>query len=211
MPFSTDLIVAILEDRKTMTRRVIKPQPTDINQIRKTTFDGFSFAFTDGLEYAELGKGVFCHRKPRYKIGDILYAQETWGIGIQMTGGIIYKADYADTPKNKIPLAEGEKWKSSRFMPKAAARLFLQVTDVRVERLQEITASDALKEGVINNFATCLVSLNAEADNTIAGFRKLWDKVYRSYQADFNAMWNGNPWVFAYSFERIVSGTGVEG
>ena len=125
----------------------------------------------------------------KYEPGDILWVKETWGIGIQAAGGVIYKADYAGKPP---PLAEGYKWKSSMVMPREVARIFLRVTDARMERLQDISERDAIAEGLTD-------ATRYTPRENIARFVAFWDgfNVKRGYG------WGTNPWVWAYTFERV--------
>jgi len=168
--FSTEMVRAILEDRKTQTRRVIKPQPGD-----HPDDDGYMSSILN--------------RCP-YQVGDILWVRETWAKDISgCPGGISYRADHID-PKGDGP-ANPMKWKPSIHMPKEAARLFLVVKDVRVERLQDITEEDAKMEG----------AYPAGED---------WE--YNCYRDGFITLWNGingkkypweaSPWVWVYSLER---------
>lgn len=127
--------------------------------------------------------------RPQYQRGDILWVRETWGVGIQAAGGIIYKADYID---KQAPLAEGQHWRPSMRMPRSVARIFLRVTDVRLERLQDISESDAIAEG-LENAAAYTPSENVER------FAAFWN----SFSVKRGYGWDTNPWVWAYTFERI--------
>ncbi len=127
--------------------------------------------------------------RPQYKRGDILWVREAWGIGIEAAGGIIYKADYID---KKAPLAEGQHWRPSMRMPRSVARLFLRVTDVRLERLQDISEGDAIEEGLDN-------AADYTPEQNIARFAAFWD----SFSVKRGYGWDINPWVWAYTFERI--------
>ena len=147
-------------------------------------------------------------RQSKYHVGDILWVRETWGIGIQLSGGIVYKADYTD---RATPLADSEKWKPSIHMPKEAASLFLRVTGVRVERLQDISEDDTKAEGITSEiviltnrqgFALCNLSTGEIATKQVPlvkQFKQLWD----SLNAENGYGWDANPWVWVYEFERI--------
>lgn len=119
-------------------------------------------------------------QKPRYNVGDILYVRETWGIGIQLAGLVLYKADYLD---KKAPLADGEKWKPSIHMPKDIARIFLKITNIQHEKIQDITEKESIHEG-----------LNSKED-----FIKLWDIL--NNKRGFG--WNNNPDVWVITFKKI--------
>lgn len=139
MLFNTEMVRAIQNDRKTVTRRVIKYSPLSndwkvYNPLGKI----------DGLISS---KGRVFNSKPPCKIGDILYVRETWiEKPEEIGGGYFYKADIHSG------WDEAYNWRPSIHMPKEAARLFLRVTDVRVERLQNITEEQAIKEGVAHTF-----------------------------------------------------------
>ena len=184
--FNTQMVQAILEGRKTTTRRIIK-----VNNSLE--FMGFK----EGK--ALLGKGCCIHEtiKAPYMLGDILYVRETWGISNPLgdfarnnrTAEYVYKAGYSKG--ERIPIArEQEKnlgvWKPSIHMPKVAARIFLKVTSVRVERLQDITEEGIRAEGITEEFPPIA------RDN----FQELWDSTTKEYR------WRLNPYVWVISFER---------
>jgi len=133
---------------------------------------------------------------PRHKIGDILWVKETWTEWCGIWTKYLYRADKDVLPKvqdetiNKF----GAKWKPSAHMPKEAARIFLRVTDVRAERLQDITISDCVKSGAID-----------------ALYKEPWNEaqiinLYAAFWNEFNAKrgysWESNPWVWVDDFER---------
>ena len=127
--FNTDMVRAILEGRKTVTRRVVKFKPGQNPQWTGYIPDGQVLYGSNNIPAS----------KSPYQPGDILYVRETWTRS--MAGTYLYKA--TDTP---IIL---DRWRPSIHMPKEAARLFLRVTDVRAERLQAITIEDIQKEGLM--------------------------------------------------------------
>ena len=130
--------------------------------------------------------------KPQYQIGDILYVRETW---IESSFGYAYRASDCSTIEDWA--GEEIKWKPSIFMPKEAARIFLRVTDVRVERLQDITPKQAGNEGVL-----------WETDNSGQfrrwQFHRLWDSTIKKKDLDEYG-WSANPWVWVIEFKRIES------
>jgi len=190
------MVQAILSGQKTRTMRVMNPQPpwgrpvvnseSAVNPIWKT--------WTAGLP-------LEC--QPQHRVGDIIYVRETWGIGIQLAGGVIYKADYAE---GKAPLADGEKWRPSIHMPKAAARIFLRITDVKVQRPQELTMDEIVAEGVICPIEkTCMCENDDYMD--CKSYRGEWVKLWDSVQSKKDLPLYGyqaNPWCFAYLFEKVV-------
>ena len=184
--FNTEMVRAILDGRKTCTRRLIKPQP-DKKHIYPLGF------VTDSTEKKEVGcfgfaaneyGGSIQYVKPpyRYAPGDILYVRETWK---KAPNGYYY---YEDWQRNDI--ADVTKWKPSIHMPKEAARIWLKVTDVRVERLQDITEEQACMEGTDpwdeacyenNGWHPTLSDPDSGGDpNMIDGFHKLWNRSYAS-------------------------------
>ena len=184
--FSTPMVQAILAGRKTQTRRVIKPQHVRRSDGRGTLEKIPLNAFAD-----EVGLEVIAEFSPRCP-GDILYVRETWLQEEYPEFHYVYKAS---CPK---PEDYPEKWRPSIHMPRAAARIFLRVTDVRVERLQQITYGDCCAEGVFDR-----EDLKSCAHGSIATerFRELWN----SLNAKRGYGWGVNPWVWVYEFERIES------
>lgn len=204
--FNTEMVQAILEGRKTTTRRIVKGNIKDLNLIGSCSSDGVNF------NYVSFGHGnikdinsvdIKERVKAPYLPGDILYVRETWMISNpfgdfardNMTAEYMYKAGYAKG--KRIPITrENEKnlgaWKPSIHMPKEAARIFLKVTDVRVERLKDITEDQIKKEGIKEEFPPL-----AE-DRWI----ELWDSTLKKQQFDVYS-WEANPWVWVIEFEKI--------
>ncbi|MBD8915961.1 MAG: hypothetical protein EGR77_08225 [Pseudobutyrivibrio sp.] len=201
--FNTEMARAILEGRKSCTRRIVKPQPDE-----KHTYPlGF---VTDSTEKEEMGcfgfgigeyGGSIQYAKPTYQPGDILYVRETF---IQAAAHTFwYRAD------NNSWMPEGLHWNPSIHMPKEAARIWLRVTDVRVERLQEITPKDAKNEGVGNLFYEDIgyseknygTEVDPEYGIAKEQFAWLWDfTIKKSDLAQYG--WDANPWVWVIEFER---------
>jgi hypothetical protein len=182
--FSTPMVQAILEGRKTQTRREIKdPRVLD---------------FLDALG------NITPENHSKYKIGDILYVRETWQK--RLTGRIAYKADFTETDLSVSRLILN-RWKPSIHMPKAYARIFLKVTNVKVERLQDISDDDCSKEGIkenSNRYEMMLSQMDMSYPNSMVKgtawhtmFSELWDSV-----SENGYKWNNNPYVFVYEFER---------
>ena len=186
---------AILGGNKTQTRRVVKPQPKRVKTVR---FHPFPSRETSVIEDWKIPKA-------RYAVGDRLWVRETWGLWSEtwtdcgweaegLSGGkqprklpqsnsferffIAYKATGLD-----YELCDGERWYPSIFMPKWAARVWLEVTGVRVERVQDLTKQDALAEGMQGCFPRI-------------DFETLWDSINTKYP------WADNPWVWIYEFKR---------
>ena len=205
--FNTDMVRAIMDGRKTETRRVIKPQPKSKLCYTFAGSDcgtwgypskeaheswGEEYRLPDDITEEELKKKW----NPPYHTDDILYVRETWGEGYE-EGTYIYKAD--DKLANLPEFKESSKliYHPSIHMPKEAARIFLKVTKVRVERLQEITEDGAIKEGVI---AEPLFEYD-EPLPALYWFTNLWN--YTIKKSDLETYgWGANPWVWVIEFER---------
>lgn len=179
--FNTEMVRAILEDRKTVTRRCVKHEINVFEKNGETLVYDHRFLFDFVLD-------AYIKSQARYKKGDVLYVRETWQES--PAGTYLYKTD------NNGNLSNGHvyKWKPSIHMPKGAARIFLRVTDVKIERLQDITLSDVLKEGLeIEKYVTTPL---------MKKFSNLWDTTVD--KKEFNQYgWNANPYVFVYEFEVI--------
>jgi hypothetical protein len=181
--FSTPMVRAILEGRKTQTRRLIKSTDKWVRD--------------------------FDLPKSKYQPGDILWVRETFCEVPYEYNHIPIKGGHITTPKYAYK-ADSKRdytgiWKPSIHMPKAAARIWLEVTDVRVERLQEITEEAARAEGI-----TRVEDGKWESefrlgwfDGPIKAFRALWD----SLNAKRGYPWESNPWVWVIDFRRVQHGT----
>jgi hypothetical protein len=199
--FNTEMVQAILDGRKTQTRRVIKPQPPSDHE-RHCWFDAPVYGWTNEPEPALNWHKVKCP----YAVGDVLYVRETWATGFTKTGeeeSIFYKAggynqlymlDGAPDYEDWLKLYDTKEtaWRPSIHMPQWAARLFLRVTDVRAQRVQEISEEHARAEGV-----QPYTSVNWTQSDTPykVGFSLLWDSICHN--------WDANPWVWVYTFERV--------
>lgn len=195
--FSTPMVDAIIAGRKTQTRRLLPewcnefscvgivkdPELCDKkalewNEIKPKQCYGLFACFDKGEE----------HIKCKYEIGNILWVRETWRPIEQDFGNPRY--EYKATEKINLT----DKWKPSLFMPKQACRLFLEVTDIRAERLHEITGDDILCEGVDNGKSNKAMGVRWENMQRMA-FEELWNKI--------NKNWNENPYVWVISFKVV--------
>ncbi|GAB6175916.1 hypothetical protein JCM16814_08070 [Desulfobaculum senezii] len=229
--FSGPMVRAILDDRKTITRRVI-----DLKQIAEqtgctrgqlawSTLLG-GWAVFDGNGAADL-----CEVKAPYAVGDVLWVRETWRVGAwsHAVNGIAvdYKADgfarcewlhpdeadflrYAEQSMRDaktaglVPNDDGQfvwpvgasptRWRPSIHMPKWACRLFLRVTDVRVELLQDISEADAVAEGIGSTYTR---------ECAVPQFARLWDSL-----AQDGVRWEDNPWIWRLTFDRCEAPAG---
>lgn len=213
--FNTEMVRAILDGRKSCTRRIVKPQPQSRlcytfagsdcgtwGYPSKTAHEswGDKYRLPDGITDEELKR----RWKPPYHTDDILYVRETWSEAYE-EGTYIYRADdkLADLPTFK----ESSKliYRPSIYMPKEAARIWLKVMNVRVERLQEISAESALAEG-----ADKYIHTNGGLDEnmTITSFIGIWNSTIKKSDIDRYG-WDANPWVWVIEFERCEKPEGV--
>lgn len=195
--FNTEMVRAILDGRKSCTRRICKDAnectvpDMDFYNADMRTYAVHNFAdkeHTEQLSTAERS----CPICP----GDILYVRETWH---KSPLRYMYRADYSDTEKFYRDGKEIEmKWHPSIHMPKDAARIWLKVTDVRVERLQEITGQDVLKEGLNSHVHPQASYFDG---NQREMFEKLWNSTIKKSDIDRYG-WDASPWVWVIEFER---------
>lgn len=204
IPFTREMVQAILGGRKSQTRRIVKPQPV----FHRSPWPDGSWEWQGGnqLLNAEYGAAYvhtgyralldlmspFC---PKGKAGDRLWVRETYQhVADAGAGYYVYAADYSDEHRENL-----KPWKSGRFMPKAAARLWLEITNVRVERIQEISKGEVLAEGIVQ-FGTdtnYIAGSNEKPELTPQiAFAKLWQKINgKTYP------WHSNPFVWVIEFK----------
>lgn len=198
--FSGEMVRAILAGRKTQTRRVIKPQPESVSL-----------------------PAIYCPRKGQYGVsenpygnaGDRLWVRETWAVNDDKYHRVIFKADEGTA---KIGRPEFGRWKPSIHMPRCVSRINIGITDVRVEKLQEITEEGAKAEGLScvtkdgNLYKYGIPDRDGlpGADDTgwpwqewkvdpRQAYKKLWDAINekRGYG------WDANPWVWVVEFDLL--------
>lgn len=201
--FNAEMVRAILDGRKSCTRRLVKPQPDE-----KHTYPlGF---VTDSTEKKEVGcfgfgideyGGSIQYAKPPYQLGDILYVRETWhkytkrigkGESCRLAEFYGYKASVANSEDAE------ELWKPSIHMPKGAARIWLRVTNVRIEQLQEITADGIRNEGLSSAAVHC-----GDMEIALKEWENLWNSTIKKSDLDCYG-WDANPWVWVIEFERCA-------
>ncbi len=222
--FNTEMVRAILDGRKMATRRIVKNNPEEctskvVNGVCKICDDKGGFYLPDDYVKA---------RSP-YQVGDILYVRETFtkyqtvnyvqlhdgrSFSEVSDGRYAYKADgfesiedlkahirlMSDCSLEAIEVWE-DKWHPSIHMPKEAARIFLRVTNVRVERLQDINGYGVLAEGVDNGKSNPTMGRRWENMQRMA-FSDVWDRTIKEADLDKYG-WESNPWVWVIEFERI--------
>lgn len=198
--FNTEMVRAILDGRKTVTRRVVKPQPIFAKSVEHDP-DGKSFRFACENR---LGKWEY-QVSPGYRHGDILWVRETWALVPDEVRDPLYRYCYkADEEEILV-----ERWHPSIHMPREAARIWLRVTDVRVERLQEIDGDGLRAEGfdipyfpneLDNQFNKYGAIFDLEQAKK--SFSALWDSTIKPADLDRYG-WDANPWVWVIEFERF--------
>ncbi len=197
MIFNAEMVRAILDGRKTQTRRPVKPQP------ELTERSGFSWngaLYGAGSDERETNRN-FAHAKCPYgKPGDRIWVRETWAR---------YNIDHdshdmayrATTPED---WPKGGRWRPSIHMPRWASRILLEITNIGVQRLNSISQADAAREGLIRLPATGRYCLN-QGDQYFGGashdarevFSWLWESIYGEDS------WQANPWVWVIELKRI--------
>lgn len=208
--FNTEMVKALLNGRKTVTRRVVKPQPS----INASWLDKCAGTYT-------FSDATFPHEP--FSKGDILYVRETWtylGTDKENNPCFAYKANSPHLQGNMYI-----KWRPSIHMPRKAARTFLRVTGVRVERLQDITEEQAIKEGVPDDWpmdkvycpickgegligAVHPVSLGfmevecPHCEKGTSRFQNLWNSTIKPADLPLYG-WDASPWIWVIEFERI--------
>ncbi|MGH8790622.1 MAG: hypothetical protein ACREYA_36915 [Cupriavidus necator] len=210
--FSGAMVRAILDGRKTQTRRIIKlpPAPETLGTWEPTTIGGGTSTFADGTPGPEMaaiwhtrtGATLACRHG---HAGDRLWVRETWAQPAALDPGpTVYRSDYpACVPRGfeNIPPAEAITWKPSIHMPRALCRLVLEITVVRVELLQDCSEADAIAEGIERrhsadgewaHYADTGLSTDARGS-----YRSLWEQI------NGPASWDANPWVWVVEFRRV--------
>lgn len=202
--FSTPMVQAILDGRKSMTRRVIKKIPNHMHcgkNIMDWDLSGVGELKEGALEFSvqcDVDDFYTDYAVAPYRPGDILWVRETWS---KKDGHYFYKAGH-ELLIDSEPLIK--RWRPSIHMPREAARIFLRVTNVRVERLHDITENDARNEGVKDPYDYQEPSYYNQPhvrgmEINKSAFAGLWD----SLNAKRGYGWDVNPYVWVYEFERV--------
>lgn len=239
--FSGDMVRAIIDDRKTQTRRVVKPQPeeswTDVYGPRdgeltivpyhengprstwQTCWDDQGrcwMLWTDGS-----GQRMYVPNCPYGVPGDRMWVRETWG---EISWHEVGQYTYGDGPKpnrNEVVYRAGPhpfdsdtphgwtnecRWRPSIHMPRRVSRIALEITNVRVERVQEISEEDARSEGAwaegVPSGRSTSEGDSEEVGSHRAGFAQLWNSI----NAKRGFGWQENPWVWVIEFKRVEGG-----
>lgn len=209
--FNAEMVRAILDGRKSCTRRLVKIQPKD---------NEYTVVFTRKDVQIKTEKTT---AKSPYQVGDILYVRETYVAWYLPHGENTYCYRATEPNGNKRPTSpeydcdwEVKPWRPSIHMPKEAARIWLKVTEVRVERLQDITPKDAENEGVGNLFYDDIgyseknygTEVDPEYGIAKEQFAWLWESTIKKSDLDRYG-WDANPWVWVIEFEPCEKPEGV--
>lgn len=214
MIFNGQMVRALLDGRKTQTRRSVKPQP------ELTERSGFSWngaLYGAGSDERETNRN-FAHAKCPYgRPGDRIWVRETFG---DCGERLVYRADTDDGAKCKV-----KRWTPSIHMPRWASRILLEITDVRIERLNSISDADCIAEGIIpvpkdrDDDHQFWRDYHLSGDGTFCvhspreSFESLWKSVRgKSFEQEEDTApgsWQANPWVWVIEFKRI-EGAGHE-
>ncbi|HDZ2709453.1 hypothetical protein AAHW74_14650 [Klebsiella pneumoniae] len=205
MIFNAEMVRAILDGRKTQTRRPIKWKQTRFPEIGERE-DGSKWPWSEDAVHAF----DFWHPCPFGSVGDRIWVRETFqgplfdfdlmdsyckdSTPFEKSEFCVYKADGVPAPE--FYDADDELhccWRPSIHMPRWASRILLEITDVRVERLKSISDRDALREG-------CSAADMKSGDCVADVFARLWASIYGSDS------WNANPWVWVIEFKRVEGG-----
>ena len=221
--FNTEMVRAILDGRKSCTRRLVKTRRKDACGFYVTRKTDGSFA---GIYEYDENESMFDNPlESLYQPGDILYVRETWhkytkrvgeGENCHLAEFYGYKASVANSED------AGEPWKPSIHMPKEAARIWLKVIDVRVERLQEMKPVDVIKEGAYPDCWDCLNTYGesgsqccygteeqcSQCDEVMMEWEKLWTSTIKKSDLDKYG-WDASPYVWVIEFERCEKPEGV--
>lgn len=208
--FSTPMVQALMreKDPKTMTRRL-----NGLQEINKEPghWDIKDLGFNPKGKFGALFENKFVRgqiefAKAPYQPGDLLWVKETIHKPEGFPEVVYYRADYDDFVADELFKKQGDNWTPSILMPKCVARNWREVVNVRVERLQDITVEDVIKEGLEadNDIRNPDTSTHESIKNWNLAwaqhvFRELWDKL----NAKGGHNWVSNPWLWVYEFRRV--------
>lgn len=216
--FNTEMVLAILDGRKTCTRRIVKGFIPNDAVWGYTAFTPKGFISCRGTFADGYGEKIF---KPPYQPGDILYVRETWERFECRNCDGDERGNCPKEPKKSVldktcgcymyratdEISGDAKWHPSIHMPKEAARIWLEVTNVRVERLRDITGLSVQKEGIEVEPNECAGKFDFVSELFLL-FQRLWDSTIKKSDLDRYG-WNANPWVWVIEFERCENPEGV--
>lgn len=208
MIFNAEMVRALLDGRKTQTRRIIKDCTVGRDPISKFIKIGKKFIGCYPEDVPELIRECCPYGVP----GDRIWVRETWAeAGASAPDLKLYRANYPEHVPSiyeNVPPAEEIRWTPSIHMPRTASRILLEITDVRVERLNAISEEDAEAEGIdmealydSQDCYDCIADHNMTGRPTVTGaFKYLWESIYGEEG------WKSNPWVWVIEFKRFEGG-----
>jgi hypothetical protein len=217
MLFSASMILALLDDRKKQTRRIVKGAEKfpDIIKFDRSIVDGEPQYKDSGMPvwYSTESDGTTREWGCKFgEVGDYLYVRETWKEALSETHECYaYKADLSYKCGKKAPpdleqlTALNGGWKPSIHMPKKASRLWLEIVDIRVERLQDISEEDAIAEGIQPAYGKYWLDYQQLKesseypvfDNPVDAFRSLWESIHGA------GSWDLNVWLWVVEFKKV--------
>lgn len=191
--FNGEMVRAILAGRKTQTRRIMKPQPEPMpDKPGEYWWPAKRFESMLQLSYFNdpVAKELAADACPFGGIGDRLWVRETFGdCGVRL----VYRADADDGASCQVT-----RWTPSIHMPRSACRLLLEISDVRAERLNDISEQDALAEGMDDGTSPAAIAVGW-FEKPRKAFRRLWERIYGQES------WDSNPWVWVVEFKQVQS------
>ncbi|EEJ0059556.1 hypothetical protein YG08_002226 [Salmonella enterica subsp. enterica] len=208
MIFNGEMVRAILDGRKTQTRRPIKWKQTRFTEMAERD-DGSLWPWAEDCERG----GDIWFACPFGEVGDRIWLRETFRVHSRATdvATLVYRASVRNSwteQTHRVPVAvcnkpaTPEKWTPSIHMPRWASRLLLEITNVRVERLNNISYDDAISEGIKQEW-TCIdpgLGLYAHENDVQDDYETLWKSIYGEES------WDANPWVWVIEFKRVEGG-----
>lgn len=206
--FNTQMVRAILDGRKSCTRRIVKPQWEECPNCKYVHNECIYDNLAENVYCARCGYPLVPERRAPYQPGDILYVRETWERFECWNCDGDERGNCPKEPKKSVldktcgcymyratdEISGDAKWHPSIHMPKEAARIWLKVTNVRVERLQDISGEDLIKEG-IDFFQSNYVRV------AFNEFKNIWNSTIKKSDIDRYG-WDASPWVWVIEFER---------
>ena len=210
--FNTEMVAAIIDGRKTQTRRLINPQPTFKDG---TGFYWKGYMYGIGSDYAETVRNFTRTNCPIGCVGDQLWVRETYCYGridehdsTEPASRYLYvdDSDYGDGQTypiyKQMVLSDGiecdeVKWKPSIHMPRSASRITLEITKIRVERLNDISDKDAKAEGFDYSHNPSVIRMGRATDDAKTNFSNTWKAIYGTDS------WEQNQWVWVIEFKRV--------
>ena len=222
---STPMVQAILAGRKTQTRRIVKPQPNEsfTMDYKRNIRESYGWSYQKTIEHPYLDVKSPCMNSfcPYGQVGDRLWVKEGWAVSSHSKDyvkqlEILYKTIHDDNNDRKwveldldtwAKQSLNNKWRSGRFMFKWASRITLEITEIRVQRLQEISEEDAEQEGIIRNEQHNAIYWfevfgeyhgHTQSVTRKEAYQKLWDSINGKKHP-----WSTSPYVWVLTFKRV--------